>query len=71
MAEASAQPMAQRRCPSLFMTGVRILPGTALARQAVAEGRLAPWRDLAEPAFHFTPEARKRGWTPRRATPAS
>ncbi len=42
-------------CVSIFMTGIRILPGTELARRAFAEGHLAPDRDLAEPAFYLSP----------------
>ena len=44
-----------RDCVSIFMTGIRVLPGTDLARQAVGEGRLPKDSDLAEPAFYFSP----------------
>ncbi|MBI2524872.1 MAG: cobalamin B12-binding domain-containing protein [Candidatus Rokubacteria bacterium] len=44
-----------RGCVSIFMTGIRILPGTELQRRAVAEGHLAPDLDLAEPAFYLSP----------------
>ncbi len=44
-----------RRCLTIFMTGIRILPGTELARAAVEEGYLAGDRDLAEPAFYLSP----------------
>ena len=37
------------------MTGIRVLPGTALARDAVAAGALAAERDLAEPTFYLSP----------------
>lgn len=45
-----------RRCVVIFMTGVRILPGTDLARSASRDGYVAPDRDLAEPVFYFSPE---------------
>ncbi len=45
-----------RGCVSIFMTGIRILPGTDLARAAVTEGYLTPARDLAEPVFYLSPE---------------
>jgi len=44
-------------CVSIFTTGIRLLPGTELARRAVAEGHLAPEQDLAAPAFYLSPEA--------------
>ena len=40
---------------TIFMTGIRILPGTDLARRAVEEGYLAADQDLCEPVFYFTP----------------
>jgi radical SAM superfamily enzyme YgiQ (UPF0313 family) len=43
------------RCLSIFMTGIRVLPGTDLARRAVAEGSLPADADLAEPTFYFSP----------------
>jgi radical SAM superfamily enzyme YgiQ (UPF0313 family) len=36
--------------------GIRIYPGTALARRALAEGRLSPEDDLLEPRFYLVPE---------------
>jgi radical SAM superfamily enzyme YgiQ (UPF0313 family) len=45
-----------RGCLSIFMTGVRILPGTEVERQAIAERRLSPERDLAEPSFYVSPD---------------
>ncbi len=44
-----------RRCLTIVMTGIRILPGTELARAAVEEGSLEGDRDLAEPVFYFSP----------------
>jgi radical SAM superfamily enzyme YgiQ (UPF0313 family) len=43
-------------CVSIFMTGVRVLPGTDLARMALSEGHLAPQPDLAEPVFYLSPQ---------------
>jgi len=44
------------RCLTILMTGIRILPGTDLAKYAVAEGLLSPESDLVEPAFYFSPQ---------------
>ncbi len=44
-----------KRFLTIFMTGIRILPGTDLARQAVAENYLAAGRDLCEPIFYLSP----------------
>lgn len=41
---------------SLFMTGIRILPGTDLAHREIACGRLAADVDLSEPNFFLSPE---------------
>ena len=43
-------------CVSIFTTGVRVLPGTALARDAVREGAIAADRDLARPTFYLSPQ---------------
>jgi radical SAM superfamily enzyme YgiQ (UPF0313 family) len=45
-----------RGCVSIFMTGIRILPGTDLARLAASEGYLPPERNLAEPVFYLSPQ---------------
>ena len=45
-----------KRFLTIFFTGIRILPGTELARYAVAEGRLDPDDDLFEPVFYFSPQ---------------
>ena len=50
-----------RRCLTIVMTGIRILPGTELARAAVEEGYLAGDRDLAEPTFYLSPLV-SEGW---------
>jgi radical SAM superfamily enzyme YgiQ (UPF0313 family) len=39
----------------IAMTGIRIFPGTALYRQAVAEGVVAPEASLLEPVFYISP----------------
>ena len=44
-----------KNCLSIFMTGIRILPGTDIARQATEEGYLSAQSDLAEPHFYFSP----------------
>lgn len=44
------------RCLTIFMTGIRILPGTDLAKHAVKEGLLSPDCDLVQPAFYFSPQ---------------
>jgi radical SAM superfamily enzyme YgiQ (UPF0313 family) len=44
-----------KRFLNIMMTGIRILPGTELARRAVAEKYLPPGCDLCEPAFYFAP----------------
>ena len=45
-----------RNCLVVMMTGVRILPGSELARSAFESGYLGPESDLAEPCFYFSPE---------------
>ncbi|GAA5159963.1 B12-binding domain-containing radical SAM protein [Viridibacterium curvum] len=40
---------------SVFFTGIRILPGTALAAQALAEGYIQPDTDLAGGVFYRSP----------------
>jgi len=37
-------------------SGIRILPGTALHRRAIAEGVLSPEASLLEPAYYFSPQ---------------
>jgi hypothetical protein len=44
------------RSLSIFMTGIRILPNTDLAKRAVEEGLLPADSDLLEPAFYFSPQ---------------
>lgn len=45
-----------RRFLSVIFTGVRILPGTLLARQAIELGHLNADADLAESAFYLSPQ---------------
>lgn len=42
-------------CLSIFMTGIRVLPGTELARRLASSGYPGPGRDLAEPSFYLSP----------------
>ena len=44
-----------RNCLVIVMTGVRILPGSELAREAFESGYLAPGTDLAQPVFYVAP----------------
>jgi hypothetical protein len=37
-------------------SGIRILPGTALHGQAIAEGILSPTAPLIEPVYYFSPQ---------------
>jgi radical SAM superfamily enzyme YgiQ (UPF0313 family) len=39
----------------IAMTGIRMFPGTALYRQALAEGLIAPEAPLLEPVFYISP----------------
>ncbi|HLA78837.1 MAG TPA: radical SAM protein [Vicinamibacteria bacterium] len=59
------QHLTWKGCLSLFMTGVRILPGTELARQAVAQGELAADADLYQPQFYLSPQVTEE-WVLRR-----
>lgn len=43
----------------IAMTGIRIFPGTAIHRQALAEGQLAPADSLLEPVFYLSESARQ------------
>jgi radical SAM superfamily enzyme YgiQ (UPF0313 family) len=45
-----------RKFLSVFFTGIRIYPGTLLARQAVASGYLKADADLAEASFYVSPD---------------
>lgn len=41
---------------SVFFTGIRILPGTALARKAIERGYFSPETDFSEGLFYLSPE---------------
>lgn len=43
-------------CLAILFTGIRVYPGTPLARSEQAAGRLAAGDDLARPSFYFSPE---------------
>jgi hypothetical protein len=47
-------------CPTavIAMTGIRIYPGTAIYRQALAEGVIAPSTPMLEPVFYISPSIR-------------
>lgn len=55
------------RCVSIFVTGIRVLPGTELARQARENG--GPAGDLAAPTFYLSP-AVGEDWILRRISDA-
>ena len=40
---------------TIFLTGLRLLPGTPLTQQAIAEGYISADHDLCEPTFYFSP----------------
>ena len=44
----------------IAMVGLRIFPGTGLARQAEAEGLLPPATDFLDPVFYISPAVRDR-----------
>jgi radical SAM superfamily enzyme YgiQ (UPF0313 family) len=45
-----------KRFLTIFMTGIRILPGTDLARRAMGENYISPNHDLCEPTFYISRE---------------
>ena len=49
---------------AVISMGIRILPGTLLARRAIAEGLIAPTNDLFEPVYYLSPTV-DRGWLER------
>jgi radical SAM superfamily enzyme YgiQ (UPF0313 family) len=53
------QELAWPRCLVIVTTGIRLLPGTALASLAVRQGMLPPDDDLVRPRFYFSPEVRE------------
>lgn len=49
-----------RKFLTIFMTGIRILPGTDLTEQAIAEKSLSADNDLCEPTFYFSRTVNER-----------
>ncbi len=45
-----------KKCMTIFMTGIRVFPGTALAAHARGQGLLPDDCDLVQPTFYFSPE---------------
>jgi radical SAM superfamily enzyme YgiQ (UPF0313 family) len=47
-------------CPTavIAMTGIRIYPGTAIYRQALADGVISPGTPMLEPVFYISPSIR-------------
>jgi len=41
---------------TIFLTGMRLLPGTPLTQQAIAEHYISPDRDLCAPVFYLSPQ---------------
>lgn len=48
--------LASKRFLTIFMTGIRILPGTQLAQRAVENEYIPRTHDLQAPTFYFAPE---------------
>jgi radical SAM superfamily enzyme YgiQ (UPF0313 family) len=48
------------RSLTIFMTGLRILPGTTFATSSVQNGYVSADRNLADPVFYFSPEVSER-----------
>jgi radical SAM superfamily enzyme YgiQ (UPF0313 family) len=58
-----------KRFLTIFLTGIRLLPGTPLTQQAIAENYISPGRDLCEPVFYFSPAVEEE-WVLRRINQA-
>ena len=54
---------------TIFLTGMRLLPGTPLTQQAIAENYISADRDLCEPVFYFSP-AVEEAWVLERINQA-
>ena len=54
-----------KNCLTIFMVGLRVLPGTALARRVMEEGAVRFDADLSEPVFYFSPHV-DEAWILRR-----
>jgi radical SAM superfamily enzyme YgiQ (UPF0313 family) len=53
--------LASKRFLTIFLTGMRLLPGTPLTQKAIAEKFIPADQDLCEPVFYFSPEV-DEGW---------
>lgn len=49
-----------RRCLTIAMTGIRILPGTPMAQLLIRQGLLPENPDLTRPVFYFAPDLSER-----------
>ena len=54
---------------TIFLTGIRLLPGTPLTQQAIAEKYISPDRDLCEPVFYFSRDV-EEAWVLQRINQA-
>ena len=54
-----------KNCLSIFMTGIRVLPGTELARDVIARGEFPREQDFSESVFYFSPGV-SEAWMLRR-----
>lgn len=54
-----------KRFLTIFLTGMRLLPGTALTQRAITENYIPPDHNLSEPVFYVAPEL-DEDWVIRR-----
>jgi len=54
---------------TIFLTGMRLLPGTPLTQQAIAENYISADRDLCAPVFYFSPQVDEQ-WVLQRVNQA-
>lgn len=50
------QHLNSKRILTIFLTGIRLLPGTPLTQKAFAESYLSPDKNLCDPTFYFSKE---------------
>lgn len=50
------QHLNSKRFLTIFLTGIRLLPGTPLTEKAFAENYLSPGKNLCDPTFYFSKE---------------
>ncbi|OGR61672.1 MAG: lipid biosynthesis B12-binding/radical SAM protein [Elusimicrobia bacterium GWA2_69_24] len=67
--EGIANLVSLQDCVAMIFMGIRILPGTPLARLAIQEGLIQAEQPLLEPAYYLSP-AVERGWLERTLTQA-